>query len=476
MTDFTAQAVTAALMIALVLGDASLLPFYGGRGRRGAVVAGADGGAGALARSACGPPSRSSRWRALMSESIVYTAATTLGVIYFQIVDHRHVAALDASSRPATSASPSGRSAIVNGVPWLLVASAFPILARAARDDQERLRYALQRLFDGSVVVGGFFSLCVVIGAPFAVRVIGGPKFEPSVEVLQILGVGDRGHVPGGDVVVRAAHPAPVPGADLDQRRARCVLAILLSAVLIPAHAATARAVATATLEVGARARLRARAERAAARPAPLAGASVPRVALAFARRIRGRRVIPVYSLIAVVVGRGRAGLLRCWRWGPSRRSSCRPSGASPRAKVAAMPSTIPLRRPKSDDYYELSRSETLAHLPGPYGRVLDVGCARRRRGGRAARGGASWITGSRCSPSQRRSPRASTTRCSSATRSASCRAPSGPFDTILCYDVLEHLYDPLALVHALLDGGRARRRGCTCRCPTRATSRCCAT
>ena len=26
----------------------------------------------------------------------------------------------------------------------------------------------------------------------------------------------------------------------------------------------------------------------------------------------------------------------------------------------------------------------------------------------------------------------------------------AGPFDTILCYDVLEHLYDPLALVQAL--------------------------
>lgn len=35
----------------------------------------------------------------------------------------------------------------------------------------------------------------------------------------------------------------------------------------------------------------------------------------------------------------------------------------------------------------------------------------------------------------------------------------TGPFDTILCYDVLEHLYDPLALVRALVgvavDGGR---------------------
>jgi 2-polyprenyl-3-methyl-5-hydroxy-6-metoxy-1,4-benzoquinol methylase len=27
----------------------------------------------------------------------------------------------------------------------------------------------------------------------------------------------------------------------------------------------------------------------------------------------------------------------------------------------------------------------------------------------------------------------------------------SGPFDTILCYDVLEHLYDPFSLVQALL-------------------------
>ena len=39
---------------------------------------------------------------------------------------------------------------VLAAVPGLLVTTAFPLLARAARDDRERLRYALQRLFDTS--------------------------------------------------------------------------------------------------------------------------------------------------------------------------------------------------------------------------------------------------------------------------------------------------------------------------------------
>ena len=40
-------------------------------------------------------------------------------------------------------------------IPWLLVSSGFPILARAARDDTGRLRYGLQKLFEVSALLGG---------------------------------------------------------------------------------------------------------------------------------------------------------------------------------------------------------------------------------------------------------------------------------------------------------------------------------
>ena len=37
---------------------------------------------------------------------------------------------------------------VLIAVPAMLVTAAFPILARAARDDAARLRYALQKLFE----------------------------------------------------------------------------------------------------------------------------------------------------------------------------------------------------------------------------------------------------------------------------------------------------------------------------------------
>ena len=75
-------------------------------------------------------------------------------------------------------------------IPWLVVSAGFPILARAARDDESRLRYALQRLFEVSTIVGVAIALAIALGASFAIDVIGGlPEFEDSVPVLRVLGL-----------------------------------------------------------------------------------------------------------------------------------------------------------------------------------------------------------------------------------------------------------------------------------------------
>jgi 2-polyprenyl-3-methyl-5-hydroxy-6-metoxy-1,4-benzoquinol methylase len=90
---------------------------------------------------------------------------------------------------------------------------------------------------------------------------------------------------------------------------------------------------------------------------------------------------------------------------------------------------------------------------------VLDVGCA----GGGASRelraGGATWITGIEMLAE----PAALAARVYDEVLVGDAlnelpRA-SGPFDTILCYDVLEHLYDPLALISALRAAAKAGGR-----------------
>ncbi len=298
VTDFGAQAVTSVLTIALVVGGASLLPFYAVAVVSGAVTVALTV---ALVRSdiSLRPSFSATRWRTLVSESIVYTAATTLGVIYFQIVI---IAMSLISTKHQTGYfSLSFRAlSIINGIPWILVASAFPILARAAHDDQDRLRYALQRMFDGAVVVGGLFSVCAIIAAPFAVEFVGGPKFKPSVVPLQILGVG----------IVGTFLVATWSFALLSLRLYReliwinggaVALAVLLSAILIPSHGARGAAVTTAVLEVAlafAYGLMLAR-RRPDLRPSL---AHLPRVAVALAVAFAVGALLPVYSLVAAAI------------------------------------------------------------------------------------------------------------------------------------------------------------------------------
>jgi O-antigen/teichoic acid export membrane protein len=77
---------------------------------------------------------------------------------------------------------------VLAAVPGLLVSTAFPLIARAARDDGERLRYALQRLFEMSLVLGVAVAVAVILGAPVAIEIVAGGGFDPAVDVLRVQG------------------------------------------------------------------------------------------------------------------------------------------------------------------------------------------------------------------------------------------------------------------------------------------------
>jgi O-antigen/teichoic acid export membrane protein len=125
----------------------------------------------------------------VLRETLPYAVAVAVGLIYFRIA----VVLMSYVSTEEETGYFSAAFRIVEAiavVPWIVVSSGFPILARAARDDEGRLAYALQRLFEVSTAIGAWIALCIGVGAPFAIDVIAGPDFGPSVDILRIQGVG----------------------------------------------------------------------------------------------------------------------------------------------------------------------------------------------------------------------------------------------------------------------------------------------
>ncbi len=181
------QAVTTLGVALLVVAGASLVPFFW------TAVAGAGValiGTLLVIRPEARHWPRVNRvvWREILREAVPYTLALAGGILYFRLA-----VVLMAYIAPAAETGYYGTAfRITEGVgvlPWLAVSSAFPILARAAVSDTDRLRYALQQLFEVSVVVGSGIAVLLIVGAPVAIAVIAGPEFEPADDVLRVLAV-----------------------------------------------------------------------------------------------------------------------------------------------------------------------------------------------------------------------------------------------------------------------------------------------
>jgi O-antigen/teichoic acid export membrane protein len=245
--DFLGPLTTSLALIALVVLGASLLPFYGAAVLAGAVTLALTA---YLVRNdvSLRPAFDPARWRALLRQSVVFAAATSLGSTYFQVVVVT-MSLFATSSAVGIFGLAFRVLSVLNALPLLVIGSAFPILLRAARDDRERLRYALQRLFEGQLLLGGWLSLLVFATAPFVVRVLGGGSWSESTTVLEILGPG----------IIATYLSAVGMFALLSLRRYReliainatmILVAIGLCAALVPPYGAKGAAVVTLSLEV----------------------------------------------------------------------------------------------------------------------------------------------------------------------------------------------------------------------------------
>ena len=94
-------------------------------------------------------------------------------------------------------------------------------------------------------------------------------------------------------------------------------------------------------------------------------------------------------------------------------------------------------------DYGSLRHNAKIALLREPLGRVLDVGCARGVNADALRARGATRLAGIELDPDFAAAARASYDEVVTGSVPEDHNWPDGSFDTILAYDVLEHLVDP---------------------------------
>ncbi|MHB8531697.1 MAG: oligosaccharide flippase family protein [Solirubrobacteraceae bacterium] len=127
-------------------------------------------------------------WRELVKPVLAYALAVAASALYFRVALVLLSLLSNGHQLGYFSVSFNIVAALFS-IPALLVSAAFPIFSRAARDDDERLGYAVERVFEVSLIAGAWMSLEIALGAGFAVEVVGGHDFIPAVPVLAIQGI-----------------------------------------------------------------------------------------------------------------------------------------------------------------------------------------------------------------------------------------------------------------------------------------------
>jgi O-antigen/teichoic acid export membrane protein len=124
----------------------------------------------------------------LLKDTLPYTFAVALNVVYFRVTIL--VMSIEATELQTGYFATSFRVIeVLLGIPALVIGAAYPILARAERDDDDRFSYAMRRILELSLMLGTWMAMCCVVGAQVAIDVLAGDEGQPAVEVLRIQGI-----------------------------------------------------------------------------------------------------------------------------------------------------------------------------------------------------------------------------------------------------------------------------------------------
>jgi O-antigen/teichoic acid export membrane protein len=181
------QVATVALVVVLVVVDAGLVEFLWITAPVGLLLL-----AITLVLVGRAMPLRPSlRWAEvwpLLRDTLPFTAAVAVNVVYFRVTIL--VMSLRASELETGYFATSFRVVeVLLGVPALVIGAAFPILARAERDDADRFAYAMRRILEMALILGAWMAICCVAGAQVAIDVLAGGEAQPAVGVLRIQGL-----------------------------------------------------------------------------------------------------------------------------------------------------------------------------------------------------------------------------------------------------------------------------------------------
>jgi O-antigen/teichoic acid export membrane protein len=127
-------------------------------------------------------------WRPILRETAPLALSVAINTFYLRllIVLASLLIAEDEVGRFATA---SRVTEVLAALPAFMIGGAFPLLAHAGTNDEERLVYALQRIAEVSLLVGALFALILEIGAEPVIKVFAGPQFLDVVPVLRVQAV-----------------------------------------------------------------------------------------------------------------------------------------------------------------------------------------------------------------------------------------------------------------------------------------------
>jgi O-antigen/teichoic acid export membrane protein len=185
--EFVRNAATVAAVVLLVVAGAGLVPFFATAavGALAALVVTA-----AVVRSSAPwvPVYDGALWRDTLRQVLPVAAATTFGTVYFRLV--LIVMSLVATDSQTGHFSVSFRiMEVALAVPALIVASAFPILVRAATNDRARLDYAVTRIAEVGIILGFWVALMIWLLAPLAVDIVSGGRSHETIGALRLQGL-----------------------------------------------------------------------------------------------------------------------------------------------------------------------------------------------------------------------------------------------------------------------------------------------